>query len=605
VFVGVFYCTIEGGGDKGMAVVEYFRNVKMKTKWIVIGLILSLFMIVSSILLLLYPFASKEKITYFIGENPILFQNRQHGHALVDGESVFLPIRFVKEQLDPSLIFDEKSNSIIITTENKVIQMPTESLTYYVNEQSVTLQFPSVQSTNGELYVAIDPLLDYYPIAYKILQDTAVIWIHQNGDVLTRGFVKNIDVHEEKLRLRTEPTLQSSYVAEVNRSEKIYIEDEKEDYLFVRKENGVAGYLQKDFIQLGTKEQLYVKQEEKVAKLNKLKGPIKLTWEAVYSHNPTINQLPHMPGVNVVSPTWFKLEDQEGNIQNKGSLDYVKWAQSKGFQVWGLFSNDFDPLLTHQVFKDYETRQKVIRQLLHYCKMYQLDGINIDIENVNVKDGPNITQFVREATPLLHEAGLTVSMDITFISTSGNWSVFYEREKLSQIVDYMIVMAYDEHWSSSKVAGSVASFPWVEKNIEKLLSIVPNEKLILGVPLYTRLWKEQILPDGQLEVSSKAFSMAKMKDWLKDNHVTPFFDSHTGQNYGELVVENENTTYKVWLEDELSLRKRADMVMKYQLAGVASWSRFFADETAWTALHSFDHHYSKAEIRPGNTKSEK
>jgi spore germination protein YaaH len=578
-----------------MARVEYFRKKTLATKWIVSGLILAFLMIISSILLLLYPYASKEKIDYFQGKSPILYQNEQHGNALIDGETVFLPIKFIKEQLDDSLIFDEKSKSIIITTQNKVIQMPTESLTYYVNEKPVTLHFPSIQSANGELYVALEPLLKYYPIQYTMLTDNEGIWIHTNGDVLVHGSIKTEGTHREKLRLRTEPTLRSSYVAEVKNTEKIFIVSEKEEYYFVRKENGIAGYLNKEFVIKENTEQILVKNESKAINITKIKGPIRLTWEAVYTKNPNTKQLPEMPGINVVSPTWFELENEEGNIQNLGSLDYVKWAHSKGFQVWGLFSNAFDPELTHLAFKDYETRQKMIRQLLHYSQMYQLNGINIDIENVNTEDGPLVTQFVREATPLFHEAGLTVSMDITFISTSGNWSVFYEREKLSKIVDYLMVMAYDEHWGSSPVAGSVASFPWVEQNIEKLLTVVPNEKLILGVPLYTRLWKEQVLSDGQIEVTSQALSMSKIKEWLAENNLKPTYDAATGQNYAEIYLKDEDATYKVWLEDELSLSKRAEVMMKYELAGVASWSRFFADETAWAALHRTDPNYTKGD----------
>jgi spore germination protein YaaH len=578
-----------------MARVEYFRKKTIATKWIITGLILAFFMIISSILLLLYPYASKEKIDYFQGASPILYQNEQHGNALIDGETVFLPIRFIKEQLDDSLFFDEKSQSIIITTQNKVIQMPTESLTYFVNEKAVKLHFPAIQSKNGELYVAIEPLLSYYPIKFKRLNDSNAIWIHTNGDELVHGTIREGDPHNEKLRLRTEPTLQSSYVGEVKITEKIYIESEKEEYYFIRKENGVAGYLHKKLVNKENTEQILVQNENKVTPITKIKGPIRLTWEAVYTQNPNTKHLPDMPGINVVSPTWFELENKDGNIKNLGSLDYVKWSQSKGFQVWGLFSNAFDPELTHLAFKDYETRQKMIRQLLHYSQIYQLNGINLDIENVNVEDGPLITQFVREATPLLHEAGLTVSMDITFISTSGNWSVFYERDKLSKIVDYLMVMAYDEHWGSSPVAGSVASFPWVERNIEKLLTVVPNDKLILGVPLYTRLWKEQTLENGQIEVTSQALSMSKMKEWLAEHKLKPTYDAASGQNYAQLFIEKENATYKVWLEDELSLKKRAEIMMKYQLAGVASWSRFFADETAWAALHNTEPNYTKVD----------
>ncbi|HYK74437.1 MAG TPA: glycosyl hydrolase family 18 protein [Pseudoneobacillus sp.] len=577
-----------------MSRVEYHSKTPIPFKWIITGLIIAIVMIVSAILLLLYPFASKEKNPYFRGENPILYQNKQHGNALIIREAVFIPINFIKENLDDSLIFDENSNSIILTTKNKVVQMPTESLTYYVNEKPVKLHVPTTQTSNGELYVAIEPLLNYYPIQYKKLKETNAIWIQENGEELVHAKIREKEVHPEKLRLRSEPKLQSPYFADVKNGEKLFYEGEKDDYLLVRKQSGIAGYLQKKLVGKGDSEKILIVHEEKPATLKEVKGPIRLTWEAVYNRNPDPNKLPEMPGINVVSPTWFELENGEGNIKNLGELDYVKWAHSRGYQVWALFSNAFDPELTHLAFKDYGTRQKMIRQLLHYSQMYHLDGINLDIENVNVEDGPFITQFVREATPLLHEAGLTVSMDITFISSSGNWSAFYERDKLGAILDYLMVMAYDEHWGSSPIAGSVASLPWVEKNIEEILKVIPHDKLVLGVPLYTRLWKEQLLSDGQTEVSSKALSMTKIKEWLVENSLTPRYDSLTGQNYAEFYVREENSTYKVWLEDELSLKKRADIASKYQLAGVASWSRFFADDTAWAALHS-NNNYTKAD----------
>jgi len=218
--------------------------------------------------------------------------------------------------------------------------------------------------------------------------------------------------------------------------------------------------------------------------------------------------------------------------------------------------------------------------------MYELQGINFDIENVNPADGPLVTQFMREAAPYLHEAGLVVSMDITFSAgENNNWSSFYERAKLAQIVDYLIVMAYDEHTGAASGAGSVASLPWVESNLENLLKEVPNEKLILGVPLYARLWKEQTNADGTTAVSAQALSMDKVKALLTEKGLQPTYDEESGQNYAEYVAADENATYKIWIEDEMSLKKRADLAAKYQLAGIGTWSRLFGDQTAWTALN--------------------
>lgn len=547
---------------------------------------IAILMIASSILFLLYPFASKEKSTYFTKKNPILFEGTQKGNALLEGDSIFLPLTFMQEHIDNSIIFDEKSKSIIITTTDKVIQMPTDSLTFFINQKPVDLQVSPIISKEGQLFVAIDPLLSYYPIQYTVLEDTGAVWVQKNGDHYIQGEITAEEVHPEKLRLRTEQSLKSPYTAEMSKQETVMIEAEEQDYYLVRKENGVSGYINKKYVKKNKEVTITISQKNETLEIPKINGPIQLTWEAVYTKNPDHTQIPDMLGLNVVSPSWFSLTGNDGSISNLASLDYSKWAQSKGYQVWGLFSNSFDPVLTHEALKDFETRQKIIVQLLHFSQMYQLQGINFDIENVKQEDGHLVTQFMREATPYLHEAGLVVSMDITFYAgENNNWSSFYERSKLAGIVDYLIIMAYDEHSGSSPVAGSVSSLPWVEKNLQNLLNEVPKEKLILGVPLYTRLWKEQQKEDGTTEVSSQALSMTKVKEWLLVKGLQPVYDEESGQNYVEYYAEVEKATYKVWIEDELSLSKRANLASTYQLAGVAAWSRNFGDQTAWTAIN--------------------
>lgn len=570
-----------------MASIEFHKKRSLPTALLVAGLLFSMLIIVSSVLLYFYPFASKEKASYYSGEYPILYEGKQAGNALMEGDTLYVPFSFIKK-LDESIVFDQKSQSIIITTEDKVVQMPSDSVTYFVNENPVNLEIPAMKAKGEEYYLALEPLLPFYPIRYEVLKDTKAIWLHKSGEELQYGEVSKNDVHEEKLRLRVNPELKSPFTVQTIPGERVFIENKSGDYLYVRNANGIAGYIHEEFIRKLESEMILVEHEVKKGVLPEINGPIHLTWEAVYTRNPDTSKIPDMQGVNIVSPTWFKLGSPEGTVNNLGSIEYVNWAKAKGYQVWGLFSNDFNPDLTHAAFSDFETRQNIIRQLLHYSQMYQLDGINIDIENVRQEDGPLVTQFVREATPYFHESGLYVSMDITFISGSGNWSAFYERDKLAAIVDYMVVMAYDEHWGSSPVAGSVASMPWVEKNLQKLLEVVPNQKLVLGVPLYTRLWTEQMAEDGAVTVSSKSMSMAEVKEWLETKQITPVYDESTGQNYAEYYSGEEKATYKIWLEDETSLKKRVELTQKYQLAGIGSWSRYFAAPNAWTALQMPD-----------------
>ncbi|WP_141432345.1 glycosyl hydrolase family 18 protein [Bacillus sp. 03113] len=562
-----------------MGQIEVNKRNTMSRKGIIFGLILAFLLITSSLYFLFNPLSSHEKVDYFSGENPVIFKGKQEANAIIEKETVFLPVDFVKKYIDKSIFYDQQSTSIIITTKDKVIQMPTESLTYFINQEPVELQFPPLKDKDGKLYMSLNLILDYYPIQYSILPHTNAVKIDMDGDVLKMGMVTDQNAHKGKLRLRTKPSLRSPYTEDVNKNDSLFVEKQVEDYYFVRKENGVAGFIQKNLISIRQTNKVVIKHEQKEAVLTPIQGPIQLTWEAVYKRNPDPSKIGQMPGVNVVSPTWFKLDQTIGNVKNMGSLDYVNWAKARGYQVWGLFSNDFNPTLTHEAFKDFQTRQQIIRQLLLYSQNYQLNGINIDIENVQAEDGPLVTQFVREATPYFHEAGLLVSMDITFI-TEGNWSAFYEREHLAEIVDYLIVMAYDEHWASSPKAGSVASFPWVEENLQKLLKIVPPQKLILGVPLYSRLWEQHA--DGKL--NSKALSMDKVKEWLDQYQIQASYDEDSGQNYAEYVDGNKGITYKIWLEDDLSLQKRAGLAAKYNLAGIASWSRSFAAESAWTAL---------------------
>ncbi|WP_040208946.1 glycosyl hydrolase family 18 protein [Neobacillus jeddahensis] len=568
-----------------MTSIVYKNNKKLATKWIIGGLIGACILIISSIFLLLYPFASTDKKIFFQGEHPILYQGKQQGNALLEENTWFVPLTFMQKNIDDSIIYDEKSKSVIITTANQVVQMPTDSLTYFVNQKEVKLQLSPIISRDGEIFVALEPLLSFFPIQFKQLPDSKAIWIQRDGDHYANGRIVDKVINKEKVRLRTEPTWQSPYVADMNKEEAITIEAEKDEFYLVRKANGISGYIKKDYVVKKDEVTITIAQQTPAVHLPKLDGPVQLTWEAVYSKNPDLANIPDMNGVNVVSPTWFSLAAVDGSIKNLASLEYSKWAHAKGYQVWGVFSNSFDPVLTHEALKDFDTRANIIRQILSFSQMYQLQGINFDIENVNPEDGPIVTQFMREITPYLHEAGLVVSMDITFSAgENNNWSSFYERDKLAEITDYLMIMAYDEHIGAASGVGSVASFPWVESNLQTLLKEVPNEKIILGVPLYARLWKEQQNADGSTEITSQALSMDKVKAWLTEKGLQPTYDEETGQNYAEYVSADEHATYKIWIEDDLSLKKRAELVNKYKLAGIGSWSRLFADPTAWTAI---------------------
>lgn len=550
---------------------------------IILGVI-KLILLVGLVSIYYYLSSGQQRVSYFHIDHPIVFQGAIYEQsALVSNEQLYLPMGFIIDHFDQGITYDEQSESVIIISNETILRFPVEKLEKYVNEEPFEIAVETLIVENQGFYVEIEQLENIYPFEYTFFSEVGSVVITKDGEERQVGFVSE-KAKQKDLRLKTEMAYFSDYYGYITVGEKLTIEGEEERYYLVRNQEGISGYVKKEIIHSIEIEESIVVRDKPFRQIEYPEWPINLTWEAVYSKNPDVNTLPAMPGVNVVSPTWFKLKNEEGDIHSLASMSYVHWAKERGYHIWGLFSNDFNPERTHIALQNYETRQKMIRQLLQYSEMYDLDGINVDFENVYLKDKDLVTQFVRELTALAHQAGLIVSMDITFISTSEMWSMFYDRKALTEIVDYMIVMAYDEHWGSSPVAGSVASFPWVERNLARLLEIIPSERLILGIPTYTRIWKEQETEGGNIQVSSKALSMRAVEEWLKERSLTPEFDEKSGQDYIEYYDESEEATFKIWIENADSIARRGQMVHDYQLAGVASWNRFFTNDESWEAL---------------------
>lgn len=531
---------------------------------------------------------STEKAVPFAGQlHPAGFRDEilPKETVIKEGEESLVAVSFLKEKIDPEIHWDEKSKAIIITTKDKVIRFPDKGVQAFINEKPFSLQV-SVQEKNGELYVPFKPLEKIYPYQLQIFKDTGLHYFRKSGDMIQLGStVKQKKEPDRVYFLRQDPSIKSPYVYEIKQGERVEIYKEVDGWYFILTENGYMGYLEKENVSLTDIHQVEWKLEEKeFIPWNPVGGKINLTWEHVYAENPDHQGIKPMPGLNVVSPTWFHLKSGTGDIASKASLPYVDWAYQQGYQVWGLFGNNFNPDMTSQVLSSYETRKKMVQQLLQYAAMYKLDGINIDFENVYVKDKNNLVQFVRELTPYFHEQNLVVSMDVTIKSNSENWSLFYDRARLAQTVDYMMIMTYDEHWAASPVAGSVASLPWVEKGLQEILKEVPASKLMLGVPYYTRLWKEEKGIGGKVKVTSKALSMDAANKWIAERNLKPIYNQATGQNYIEYLDSKEHAVYKMWMEDETSMKRRAQLVLKYNLAGIASWRRGFETPAIWQAI---------------------
>lgn len=521
-------------------------------------------------------------------EKPVFYKGEQISDAKGEREGLKLPYKLIKEMIDPSIYYEEASQSVIVTTENKVLRMKTSQLTAMMNEKPLELRFP-VEKAGDIVYVPLEPLKELYRIHTQESAETGAVILSRTGDVISWGSAAADSGHPGRTRaLRSEPSVKAPIYADVAQGTNLMIWGEENGWYKVQLESGVKGYMDKEDMVLETPET--VAPAPATDKPNPpwkpLGGKINLTWQQVYSKNPDPAKFAPMPGVNVISPQWFIVNDAEGNVKHTADAGFVQWANSNNLQVWALFSNGFDPKRTSEFLATYDKRMKIIKQIVTYAKMYKLQGINIDFENVYLKDKAVFVQFVRELSPFLHEQGLVVSIDVTVKDGSETYSLFLDRKALAESVDYMMVMTYDEHWATSPKAGSVASLPWVEKGIDRILKEdgVPASKLLLGVPFYTRIWTETV-KDGKTSVSSKAVGMDAVEKLLKEKKLTPALDPASGQNYVE-YKENDQTTVKIWIEDEMSMKKRAELVRTYDLAGIASWSRGMEKPEIWEVIRS-------------------
>jgi len=308
---------------------------------------------------------------------------------------------------------------------------------------------------------------------------------------------------------------------------------------------------------------------------------INLTWNYIWDKSVDNANTKKVEGLNVVSPTWFTLTSEKGELEEKGNLNYSNWAHRNGYKVWALVDNKFDSALTNAFLNNKAARTKFIDSLISYAGKYKLDGINIDFENMYTKDKNAFTQFMKELYQKTKDKGLVLSVDVSVIAVNSNWSESFDRAALSKVTDYVAVMTYDQHWGGSPVSGSVAQLSWVEQNLKRVLQEVPREKLLLGVPFYTRLWKEETV-NGSVSVTSKAISMEEAERVIAENSAVKTWDAESGQYYAS--YRKGKATYKIWIEDERSIKLKAELVNKYGLAGIASWKYGLEKPEIWTAI---------------------
>jgi len=533
------------------------------------------------ILVLIAIFALKTS-KYYINDditdrtNLMINNNNVTGKSLkadviIEDDVIFMSMRDIKNYFDNYIYQEESTNKIITTYEENIAEVGFTGSYINVNGESKKVKAVAFEK-NNEIYIPISEMLDVYNIELKYVEETDIVLI----DSIKRGQIKaevtkNVSVKDyAKVLSRTVDKLKKEDTV-------VVISKSENGWAKIRTENGKIGFIKNSI--LGNE----VTIRESKIEATQIEGKINMFWDyySEYAKAPDRTGQ-YIEGVNVVSPAFFYINDDGKFVDKVGTAGkkYIEWAHDKGYKVWPMFSNaEAGIKVTSKILNSFEAREEIIENIVDACEKYNLDGINIDFENMYQRDKDVFSRFMIELTPRMKDIGVVTSVDVTAPDGSPNWSLCYDRTVLGNTVDYIVFMAYDQNGVSSDKPGTTAGYNWVETSLKKFINTyeVPSEKIILGIPFYTRLWTET--PDGELK--SEAIVMKRIEKEIPKN-TTKVWDDTLKQYYVEF--KSGSTTKKMWIEDATSIKEKVSLVTKYNLAGVSAWEKDQETQDIWKVI---------------------
>lgn len=531
----------------------------------VLVILVAILGIVTHVVMKYIPSSEKMDLNEYYGEMAdgeialVIGTEKLEERGLVDGDRVYLPLDVVNTYLNQRYYWDSANQQILYATPSELTSVSASSEAgdkVWVKDDKVYLNLTYVQEfTDLDAYITKDP----YRIAiqYKF-KNVKTVTVKKNTSIRYRGGIK------------------SAILTSVKKGIKLRLIEEMENWDQVATDDGYIGYIDKKKVGEAEKtkfERSFKKEEYSYLTMD---SKVNMVWHQVTSTDANAyfaDATANMTGVNVISPTWFYLTDTSGNIASIASADYVSQAHEKGLQVWGLIDNFTQEVSTTETLSSTAARQNIISQLIQAAQDVGMDGINVDFESLSEDVGIHFLEFLRELSIECHKNNLVLSVDNP---VPEDFTSHYDRAEQGRVVDYVIIMGYDEHYVGSE-AGSVASLPWVEQGIQDTLDEVPAKRVINAIPFYTRLWRTT---GGN--VTSEAIGMDQAQQTIADNNVETYWDKNTSQNYGKYDIDN--STYQIWLEDAQSVAEKVKLVSKYDLAGVSAWKLGFENSGIWQVI---------------------
>ena len=505
--------------------------------------------------------------------------------VMIDGESypdtginidgrLYLPQEFIADNINVGFYYDKESDATLYSDTSYIYAFKKNQNDYSDDTGKIyTMDYSVIRDVDGECFIAWDYVAERTDCEYQYASEPDRL------NVTLKSEAKQCVTAGKKTAVRYRGGIKSPVLEYVSKGDRLEYVDDIDEWIKVTTVSGYTGYVKKSEVS-DTFE--YVREQKAVEEHNFLlkNEKITLAWFQVSgtAGNSSIdNNMSTISGVNVIAPTWYSVTDESGNMSSYASADFVSKMHQRGIDVWALVS-DFDTNVDFaQLYSSKAARTNMVNKLVGEAKSYGFDGINLDYENIKSAYAKDYLQFVRELSVACERNGIVLSTD-NYKPEAYNRC--YNLKEQSKFVDYVIVMAYDEHYAGTD-AGSVASLPFVKEAVEDTVQLVGKEHVIAGIPFYTRIWTTT---DGN--TTSRAVGMQAAVDQLNSDGQVALWNDDCGQYVASYTVEN--ATRQIWFEEEKSIEAKMQVIQENNVAGVAGWKLGLEKSSVWPVISKYN-----------------
>lgn len=505
--------------------------------------------------------------------------------VMIDGESypdtginidgrLYLPQEFIADNINVGFYYDKESDATLYSDTSYIYAFKKNQNDYSDDTGKIyTMDYSVIRDVDGECFIAWDYVAERTDCEYQYASEPDRL------NVTLKSEAKQCVTAGKKAAVRYRGGIKSPVLEYVSKGDRLEYVDDIDEWIKVTTVSGYTGYVKKSEVS-DTFE--YVREQKAVEEHNFLlkNEKITLAWFQVSgtAGNSSIdNNMSTISGVNVIAPTWYSVTDASGNMSSYASADFVSKMHQRGIDVWALVS-DFDTNVDFaQLYSSKAARTNMVNKLVGEAKSYGFDGINLDYENIKSAYAKDYLQFVRELSVACERNGIVLSTD-NYKPEAYNRC--YNLKEQSKFVDYVIVMAYDEHYAGTD-AGSVASLPFVKEAVEDTVQLVGKEHVIAGIPFYTRIWTTT---DGN--TTSRAVGMQAAIDQLNSDGQVALWNDDCGQYVASYTVGS--STRQIWFEEEKSIEAKMQVIQQENTAGVACWKLGLEKSTVWSIISQYN-----------------